>query len=279
MTHDLSVGLIFKDEASCLDEWINHYLNRNIDHLYLINDNSTDNYLEIINKYRDKITLFNVDEKAEETGRQVYFYNKFFKTILKETKWLGIFDIDEYVWSPYTIDLKKAVDLLKRKKIYYYSIPMVLFGSNNLKKQPDKIVNSFTKRARFDKEYLLFVDRWCQYKPIFFTEKIIDFHIHDHNVTCAKIRQDDLEINKNLFRLNHYRLQSEDKWKNNLEKTDVNYYKPPSSQNFSPNLNVQLNISKSNYRNMELFYESNKSQNIIEDFDLVNQNIKDYLDK
>ena len=263
MTHDLSVGLIFKDEASCLDEWIQHYLNRNIDHFYLINDNSSDNYLDILNKYKDKITLFHIKENLEETGRQVYFYNKFFKPILKETKWLGIFDIDEYVWSPYTINLKKVISLLEAKKIYYYSIPMVLFGSNNLKKQPDKIVESFTKRVQFDKEYLSFVDRWCQYKPIVMTEKIIDFHVHDHNVKCSKVRQDDLEINKNLLRLNHYRLQSEEKWRNNLGKTDVNYYQPPSAQNFSPNLDVQLDISKPNYRNVELFYESNKSQNII----------------
>lgn len=42
----MAIGTIFKNEALYLEEWINHYLNRKVDHFFLINDKSDDNYLE-----------------------------------------------------------------------------------------------------------------------------------------------------------------------------------------------------------------------------------------
>lgn len=48
--YNLSICAIFKNESHILDEWIQHYLKRNINHFYLINYNSTDDYIPIINK-------------------------------------------------------------------------------------------------------------------------------------------------------------------------------------------------------------------------------------
>ena len=44
--YKLSVGSIFKNESQGIKEWIEHYLNHGVEHFYLINDNSNDNYLE-----------------------------------------------------------------------------------------------------------------------------------------------------------------------------------------------------------------------------------------
>jgi hypothetical protein len=265
---------MFKNEAPYLKEWLEHYLNRNIDHFYLINDCSTDNYIEILNKYSKYITLFNVDETISVTGRQIYFYNKFFRTILDKTAWIGVFDIDEYVWSPYSYDFKKCANFLNQNHIDYYRIPMVLFGSNKRIEQPKEIVNSFTKRINFDKEYLKFILQWWQYKNVAKANKIISFKIHDYETvdSCNKIFQNNLDLNKNLFRLNHYRLQSKNKWENNLNKSDINLYIPPSSENLCPNVNIKLNNNPYNYRTMDLFYEADKHQNQIEDLDLIYQN-------
>lgn len=265
---------MFKDEAGYLEEWLEHYLRRNVDHFYLINDQSSDDYQKTLDKYKKYITIFNVDEDFRQNGRQIYFYNKFFKKILAETEWIGVFDIDEYVWSPYSHDLKKCINFLKENNIDYYRIPMVLFGSNNHISQPKEIVNSFTRRISFDKDYLRFVHKWWQYKNIAKSDKIINFKIHDFETVplCKKISQNNLDINKNLFRLNHYRLQSEDKWRANLIKTDINFYMPSSSDNFSPGLNIELDYTQTNYRTMELFRKSDPKQNMVEDFGLVNQN-------
>jgi glycosyltransferase involved in cell wall biosynthesis len=72
-----SVGAIFKNEALILKEWIEHYLYHGAEHFYLINDNSDDNSLEVIQEYIDKnlITLFNVNEEYY-LGRQRNLYNR-----------------------------------------------------------------------------------------------------------------------------------------------------------------------------------------------------------
>jgi hypothetical protein len=42
---------VFKNESHILEEWINNYLLHGVDHFYLVNDFSTDNFLSIIEKY------------------------------------------------------------------------------------------------------------------------------------------------------------------------------------------------------------------------------------
>lgn len=275
MKYSFSIGCMFKNEAPYLEEWIEHYLKRNTDHFYFINDQSDDKYQHILNKYKKYITVFNVDEDLFFTGRQMYFYNKFFKGILKDTEWIGVFDIDEYVWSPHSCDFKKCLNFLKINHIDYYRIPMILFGSNKYRNQPQEIVNSFTRRVNFDKDYLKFIHKWWQYKNIARADKITNFRIHDFDTVqpCKKISQNNLNINANLFRLNHYRLQSEEKWRASLIKTDINSYIPPDPDNFSPGLKSGINNnSRLNYRTMELFYQSDLVQNAVEDYNLVDQN-------
>ena len=62
MINFLSTIAIFKNEEDILDEWIRHHLWQGVEHFYLINNGSTDNYLEILQPYIDsqKVTLYNL---------------------------------------------------------------------------------------------------------------------------------------------------------------------------------------------------------------------------
>jgi hypothetical protein len=140
-----SVGAIFKNESNGIKEWIEHYLHHGAEHFFLINDNSDDNFLDIIKEYIDnnKITLFNANEPYY-LGRQRNLYNRYFLPYLKETKWLLICDLDEYVWSKKDIDLS---NVLKNSESFgQLQIIENLFGSNGYIMQPNCIVKSFTKR-------------------------------------------------------------------------------------------------------------------------------------
>ena len=56
-----SLCLIFKDEAPYLKEWLEYHLLIGIDHFYLYNNNSSDNYLEVLGPYIEDgtVTLIN----------------------------------------------------------------------------------------------------------------------------------------------------------------------------------------------------------------------------
>lgn len=46
--HNFVICSVFKNEAHILEEWIQHYKKRDVCHIYLVNDFSTDDYLPIV---------------------------------------------------------------------------------------------------------------------------------------------------------------------------------------------------------------------------------------
>jgi hypothetical protein len=157
-----SIGLlaIFRNEAHILEEFIEHYKFQGIDHFYLINNASTDNYLEILEKYSDIVTLkqepyVGPTKILEFGGRQLDVYNEILPEI--STEWLFVCDLDEFA---YTREYKNIKEFLKvwKNKFEQILIPLKTFNSSGLLEQPDNVVNSFTNR-RANEKYML-------YKPL-----------------------------------------------------------------------------------------------------------------
>jgi hypothetical protein len=206
----LSVGAVFKNESHILDEWIQHYLIHGVEHFYLINDNSTDDFLPIIEKYKDKITLFN-NSVIYCHGRQTIAYNTYIKPLLHETKWIAIVDLDEFMYSPYYIDIKHVI-----KKYEDYSQIIVYwnhFGSNGHIDQPQNVVESFTKRATPDKHYpgklaWKIFPQYTNFKSIAQSDKILNLGIH-HTSVNGKTKQLINTATKSAeLIINHYAIQS-----------------------------------------------------------------------
>jgi hypothetical protein len=165
---------------------------------------------------------------------------------------------------------------MEKHDISAYYVASLLFGSNGYVNQPKEIVNSFTKRQPIDDRYISFIKKYLQTKYICKTSDINHFGIHVCEVKNKNvIYQNPYYLNNSLFRLNHYRLQSKEKWEKNLLKTDVNCFSPPDACWLSPSLKYEIKKIKfltDNYRSMKLFEDADKEQNLIEDKDLVMQN-------
>lgn len=193
---------VFKNESHILDEWIQHYLFHGVDHIYLVNDFSTDNYMEIIAKYPEKITLFHNDIITKDVGRQTQIYDKYFKNLLSSSKWMSILDMDEFLYSPYEINLQ---NILKEYNGYsQIMVDWVHFGSNDHILQPNSVVESFLSRAFFGKP-----KEYYSYKSIFKTEHFQTFGIHKNGVNGPEIHLKNGEnVETPKLVINHYNLQS-----------------------------------------------------------------------
>lgn len=150
---DLAIIGIFKNEESFLPEWLDHYFTRNIDHIYLINDNSSDNSVDIVLSHPNKnnITLCHTDNDDwvyNKYWKQEYLYNKYFQYSLQTTKWLGVFDLDEFVYAPDEINFKNILLSYNDKPQQELIIDWYWFGSNGLEEQPKSIINNFIKRSK-----------------------------------------------------------------------------------------------------------------------------------
>lgn len=228
--HYLSVGAMFRNESLGIIEWMKHYLHHGVDHFYLINDNSDDDTISKIQEYIDKglVTLYHVNEPYYE-GRQRNLYNRLLLPHLqqKNTQWLLMIDLDEYVWSPKAIHLG---DVLRMACIQFGQIQIhqLLFGSSGHQAQPESIVKHFTKREN--------LYRIC---GKFFLNS--NFEFSSINVHYADFANPAYMTDESVFTLvshdwfvyNHYNCQSVDFWKNvKCIRGDSNAYRQRTMDDF-----------------------------------------------
>jgi len=151
-------------------------------------------------------------------------YNHFFQKHLNKTKWFGILDLDEFLYSPIEVDIKKI--LKKYENETQLQINWVHFGSNNFDKQPTSVVSNFIHRGEYNSIKNGPNGRYNSYKSIVKTSGNIQLGIHSHfynNNSIGKNVSFD-EENTPLL-INHYAIQSKEYWQNiKMKRGDVNYY-------------------------------------------------------
>lgn len=231
--YHLSVAAIFKNESGILKEWIAHYFLHGVEHIYLINDYSTDDFLAVLSPYlqEGKITLFqHTEEWSHYHGRQKDMYNHFFLPIVKarETKWLIMVDVDEYLWSPMSMDLKWT--LRNAEHLAQIQVRSIYFGSNGHQKQPVGIVSSFTRRAED-----MGNEGNSGIKYMINTDYAFDtLTIHHAIFTNPEDEKTKFIIaGEPHFRLNHYSCQSREYWeKVKCTRGDADMWRIRRSEDF-----------------------------------------------
>lgn len=101
--YNVSICAIFKNEASYLREWIefNHLVG--IEHFYMYNNNSDDDYETVLKPYIENglVTLI----QWPHNQMQMECYKDCIQNFADETKWLGFIDIDEFIVPKSTNDI------------------------------------------------------------------------------------------------------------------------------------------------------------------------------
>ncbi len=251
------VAGIFKNEATSLQEWIEHYIFHGAQHFFLLNDKSTDNFIDVLTPYLQQniVTLIHIDEPYYQ-GRQKNIYNKHLLPLLNQQimKWLFICDIDEFLWSSREIDLKNILKHIEH--IGQIQIDCNFFGSNGLEKQPKYIIPNFTRRATYPENLIA-----RNYKYIINS----NFQFINLGVHTAYFENEEYMKNKCFqridyscdqiqpwFIINHYNIQSKDFWtKIKMTRGDADHCRERTIQNF---------------------FDGNKDTNQIEDLGLFLQN-------
>lgn len=105
---ELAVCTIFQNEAPHLAEWVVFHRAQGVQHFYLYNNNSTDNYREVLSPYihAGVITLiewpYTYSNNDDEGWRKIQFsaYMDCIKKHASDTQWLAVIDSDEYLFCP-----------------------------------------------------------------------------------------------------------------------------------------------------------------------------------
>jgi len=201
--YTFSVGALFKNEAHCIREWIEHYIFHGAEHFFLINDGSTDDFMSQLQGYEDKIILFTANEPYY-LGRQKSMYTRYLLPRLCETRWLLIVDLDEFVWSPLDIDLRNVLRICDG--LGQIQVQERMFGSNGHVTQPKGLVESFTRRAAKQDSRKYFVHNTYTFTSL--NVHHADFEHYDDVNDVSKC----MLIDESYFVYNHYKCQSREFW-------------------------------------------------------------------
>lgn len=93
--YNVSICAIFKNEAPYLKEWIEFNNIVGVDHFYMYNNNSEDDYEVILEPYIKNGLVTLIDWPQNQ--KQMECYQTCIKDFAEETKWLGFIDIDEFI--------------------------------------------------------------------------------------------------------------------------------------------------------------------------------------
>lgn len=212
--YNVSVASIFKNESHILDEWILHYLQMGVEHFFLVNNNSNDQYQPIISAHSSYITLYH----DQRLNAQIDIYNDHILPIAKaKTKWLLVVDLDEFVYNPKGC---KFIEILAKYRHFGgVACPWVFFGSSGFIEQPNKVVDNFVTRQSYCQGLSMNVKNFYQ---IDFVSKLL---IHSaefkspYFIVSSKSKsrlldqsdvvfESDLDNNRFDFVTNHYAIQS-----------------------------------------------------------------------
>ena len=124
---------IFKNEGRFLKEWIEYHYLIGVEHFYMYNNNSTDNYRDVLEPYIMKgiVTL----KDWPQIPGQIPAYKNWYENYRKDCEWCSFLDLDEFICPKYDYDLHSWLE--KYKKYPVIRIDWLMFGTSNLEQHND----------------------------------------------------------------------------------------------------------------------------------------------
>lgn len=124
--YKLSVCSIFKNESESLMEWIEYHMVAGVEHFYLYNNNSEDDYKTILRPYIEEgiVTLYDWPEYPGQASA----YNHCWDNFRSDSQWIAFIDLDEYICPKYDENIPLLLDRYSKYPILV--IYWLFFGTS-----------------------------------------------------------------------------------------------------------------------------------------------------
>ncbi len=142
----LSIAAIFRNESPYLAEWIDFHISAGVEHFYLYDNTSTDDYQTVLRPYIDRniVTLIS----WPIAGGQIQAYNEALRSYGKQSNWIAFIDADEFLISPLDSDTRP---ILRRYEAYpAVCVNWILYGSSGFLESPAMpVTHAYIRRGGF----------------------------------------------------------------------------------------------------------------------------------
>lgn len=246
----LSICAIFRNEARFLREWIEYHRLLGVEHFYLFNNLSTDDYASVLAPYIEEgvVELFQwpYQPRIEKnwTKVQCRAYNSIVKTRGHETYWLAIIDIDEFIVPVQPQDLKTF--LKKYQKYAGLGINWQIYGTSFVDHIPEDqtLIGTLTLKAPRNLDRNRFV------KTIFQPGKVIEvkkphhciykkgyYHVTENKEPFAENKSITDSVSVSKIRINHYVYRDEEFFYGEKQRRFLEWFPDAKSLEMEPNYN------------------------------------------
>ncbi len=217
--YNLAVCTIFQNEARFLKEWIEFHKLAGVEHFYLYNNNSSDNYLEVLDPYIKtgdvELVHWSNDKKGwNETQQNAY--KDAIKKCKNTVRWLVMIDCDEFVFPVLGDNIS---DFLKNYEQYpALVVNWQCFGTSHVYRIPDDklMIEMLVNKADPDHYDNRYVKSIINPKSTITGKSQVHHFYYHHNKSA--VNADYVEV-KNFrspyvcvdkIRINHYRTRDEE---------------------------------------------------------------------
>jgi hypothetical protein len=225
---ELFIVALFQNEADILTHWIDFHIEQGFDKIFLINNYSTDDSLEVIKNHRYAANIVVVDSVFRKMNgfKQAIEYNNVNRLIRESNKYsfVAFIDIDEFIFCTNGLSLKSNLKELMYQKLGAVLVNWFMFGTSGLKlhntDEPIYLQNIYRATDSHNAHFV--------YKSIVYMPNLFAFFGGPHKpkikgkalFTFSDGKLFDTNVNyfcKNPIRINHYWYRSEDYY-NNVKK-------------------------------------------------------------
>ena len=269
--YQLSITAIFRDDARFLREWIEFHRMVGVEHFYLYNNLSKDDYQSVLKPYIQEglVELIHWPRDSYEIHGWSVIQNESYTDALKrsrgKTKWLAIIDTDEFLFPVQHDDLVSVLNEYDR--FGGVGANWQMFGTSNVQRIPEDglMIENLLMRAEDDYSDHNYV------KSIVRPERVVrcgnpHFVLYQKNYFSVNENKQAIKgrkspyVSVNKLRINHYwtrdedffhdvKLERERKFKRNLEfctnkKEEINQVYDDVILRFVPELNGQMFVEE-----------------------------------
>lgn len=214
--YDLSICAIFQNEALYLREWIDYHRQRGVEHFYLYNNESTDDYLAVLSPYIKKNIVEVIDwpnlwpEIFFGYGCQAKAYDHCLQRCKGKTKWLAVIDTDEFIVPKILRQIPTTLETYYPDAAAVYA-QWLQFGTSNKKLYGKSITKHLRRCAPINHPWNTYGKSIIRPELVIYIDdphlfKLVDgatYYDGDGHVKTDSIHRE------NFIRINHYTYRDE----------------------------------------------------------------------
>ncbi len=150
----LVVCCVFKNEAPYLKEWIEFHLACGFEKIYLIDNDSTDNFRAVLEPFIERGVVYL--KRSESDGMNARIQAREYNAMLPKIEedqgedcWVAFLDVDEYLFSVSGEDIGTVLRSFEGQKVAAVLSNWLMFGTSGHKQLEDgkPMIEQLTRRA------------------------------------------------------------------------------------------------------------------------------------